>query len=204
MKLKRKRKKKTNPPSRSLGTSSSILWVRLDHPGHEAARVARSGSSWQLEGVAVFVHDDEPVCFNYTIVCTAKWRTRSVHVKGWIGRRVVDLAIDASEDGTWLMNGHPCPAVADCVDVDLNFSPSTNLLPIRRLSPAIGDRVAVRAAWLRFPSLTLEPLDQTYSRLAADLYRYESAGGSFVADLRVNSAGFVVDYPGIWRAEAVA
>jgi hypothetical protein len=201
MRLKPKRKKKKNPRSPSDSAAASILWARLDRPGHEAARLSRSGSSWQLEGVAVLVHDDEPVCLDYTIVCTSEWRTRSVRVNGWMGTRAVDVAIDAS-DGSWMMNGSLCPAVADSIDVDLNFSPSTNLLPIRRLNPAIGERVAMRAAWLRFPSLTLEPLDQTYSRLTDDLYRYESAGGRFVADLRVNTAGFVIDYPGVWRAEA--
>ena len=95
-------------------------------------------------------------------------------------------------------------AVDGCIDIDLNFSPSTNLLPIRRFSPKGGERVAVRAAWLRFPSFKLEPLEQTYSHLADDLYRYESAGGSFVAELRVSAAGFPMDYAGIWRAEATA
>ena len=42
-------------------------------------------------------------------------------------------------------------AVDGCRDIDLNFSPSTNVLPIRRLSLDVGDQAAVRAAWLRFP-----------------------------------------------------
>jgi hypothetical protein len=35
-------------------------------------------------------------------------------------------------------------------------------------------------------------------------YHYESAGGQFQRDLGVNSAGFVVRYPGLWQAEAAA
>ena len=69
-----------------------------------------------------------------------------------------------------------CPAVAGCVDLDLNFSPSTNLLPIRRLNLSVGQEAAVRAAWLRFPSFILEPLEQLYRRVDATTYRYESAG----------------------------
>ena len=57
----------------------------------------------------------------------------------------------------------------------------------------------MRAAWLGFPSLTLEPLDQRYRRLDVTTYRYESAGGRFVADLQVNAAGLVVRYPGLWE-----
>jgi len=92
--------------------------------------------------------------------------------------------------------------VAGCIDLDLNFSPSTNLLPIRRLSLTVGEEASVRAAWLRFPSFTLEPLEQIYRRTGATTYVYESAGGRFVRELIVNEAGFVTLYPGIWQAEA--
>lgn len=91
--------------------------------------------------------------------------------------------------------------MAGCVDLDLNFSPSTNLLPIRRLELAVGQRTEVKAAWLRFPSFTLEPLDQLYRRIDAAVYRYESAGGKFVRDLQVDAAGFVTHYPGFWQIE---
>lgn len=87
------------------------------------------------------------------------------------------------------------------MDVDLNFSPATNLLPIRRLGLEVGASAEVRAAWLRFPTFQLEPLVQQYRRLDEATYRYESAGAAFVAELRVNAAGFVTAYGDIWRAE---
>ena len=88
------------------------------------------------------------------------------------------------------------------MDVDLNFSPSTNLLPIRRLALEVGSEAAVRAAWLRFPGFALEPLEQVYRRAAVGLYRYESAGGQFRADLEVDESGFVTRYPGFCEMEA--
>ena len=38
----------------------------------------------------------------------------------------------------WEAIVNECPIVAGSTDIDLNFSPSTNLLPIRRLGLAIG------------------------------------------------------------------
>ena len=87
------------------------------------------------------------------------------------------------------------------VDIDLNFSPSTNLLPIRRLGLAVGAEAPVTAAWLRFPSFALEPLAQTYRRLSIGAYRYESGGGAFTADLEVDDAGLVTRYPGFCEVE---
>lgn len=109
------------------------------------------------------------------------------------------MAVDSASQ--WKLNGVERPEVAGCIDLDLNFSPSTNLLPLRRLSLAIGQEAKVRAAWLRFPSFALEPLDQLYRRTGEATYRYESAGGTFVAELEVNGAGFVVRYPGFWEAQ---
>ena len=65
----------------------------------------------------------------------------------------------------------------------------------------IGAEAEVHAAWLRFPSFKLERLDQRYSRVGPEMYRYESAGGAFVTELEVNSAGFVTLYPNFWEAE---
>ena len=95
-------------------------------------------------------------------------------------------------------------ALHGLIDVDLGFSPVTNTLPIRRLDPAIGEAVAVTAAWVRFPELTIEPLPQRYIRLAERRYRYESAGGAFVAEIEVDDLGLVTAYEGGWRRIAVS
>ena len=181
----------------------TILWRRLDRPGHEASRLQPSGDGWHLSGTAIFNHDAQPCRMDYHVVCDAGWRTLSAQVAGWIGDRNVEVEIAVDADLHWLMNGAECREVAGCVDLDLNFSPSTNLLPIRRLGLDIGEAAEVRAAWLRFPSFRLEPLAQVYCRTSAEEYRYESAGGTFVRDLRVNEAGFVTHYPEFWRAEEV-
>jgi hypothetical protein len=84
------------------------------------------------------------------------------------------------------------------------LSPSTNTIPIRRLSLNQGERAEVRAAWLSFPALTLEPLVQTYVRTGESSYHYESSGGDFVTDLEVSSSGLVLRYPPLWEGEAGA
>jgi hypothetical protein len=181
--------------------TDTILWRRLDIPGHESARVFSRDSRWHLAGTAVFSHERQPCRLDYSVVCDTEWRTISGHVAGWVGAETIDLSISVGSDQQWLLNETEFPIVAGCTDLDLNFSPSTNLLPIRRLNLAVGEEAAVRAAWLRFPSFSLEPLEQIYRRLDETTYRYESAGGRFVADLQVNESGFVTLYPGVWQAE---
>jgi hypothetical protein len=184
-----------------------ILWKRLDRRGHEAARLSlnladSSGSaSWRLAGAAVFAYEGDPCLLNYQIRGDADWRTVAAAVTGWVGDRNVDVHLERDAADQWTLNGAPVPAVAGCLDLDLNFSPVTNLLPIRRLGLAVGQSAEVRAAWLRFPEFTLEPLPQVYRRTGELTYRYESSGGAFVAHLTVDAVGWVTRYPRFWQAD---
>lgn len=176
-------------------TAHVILWRRLDVPGHESARLAPDGAGWRLAGTAVFLYEHRPCRLDYAITCDQAWRTTGATVAGWVGDQIIDVRLEVDAGARWRLNGEACPAVTGCIDVDLNFSPSTNVLPIRRLQPAVGQAVDVRAAWLRFPSFALEPLPQVYRRVDDRTYRYESHGVEFVATLAVDAAGMVLRYP---------
>src|SRR5262245_58122455 len=180
----------------------SVIWRRLDEPGHDAARLLSQALEWHLNGTAVFVSNRRPCRLDYLVVCDLSWRTISGRVTGWLGEDRVEMEITV-DDGCWRLNGVEFPAVAGCIDLDFKFSPATNLLPIRRLELEVGAASQARAAWLEFPSPTLQPLDQLYLRTGERTYRYESSGG-FARDLRVNAAGFVIDYPGFWQMETGA
>jgi uncharacterized protein len=181
----------------------SILWRRLDLPGFESARLLSLPTGWRLEGSAVFGFEERPCRLDYWVSCAPAWETISAGISGWVGEREIQIELSADAALRWKLNGEDIPAVAGCVDLDLNFSPITNLLPIRRLDLAVGEEREVRAAWLVFPSFTLEPLEQRYRRLEKAAYRYQSKDGSFVRDLRVSPSGFILDYPGFWSVEAV-
>jgi len=181
--------------------TSSILWRRLDRAGHEAARLSSRDGQWLLDGSAVFQHEEQPCRLEYAIICDSAWNTTSVRVDGSVGPRDVSVVIEVDVKRQWTMNGVRVEQVSNCLDVDLNFSPSTNLLPIRRLALAVGDQAMVRAAWLCFPGFELEPLEQIYRRESAEIYGYESAGGRFKTRIDVNGDGFVTRYPDFWQAE---
>jgi hypothetical protein len=181
-----------------------VLWRRLDMPGHEFARLVFADARWTLSGTAVLVHGQQPCRLDYLVVCDAQWQTLSGRVAGSIGSAAHEIELSVDTARRWRLNGRDCPDVTGCIDVDLGFSPSTNLLPIRRLGLAVGHEASLRAAWLTFPGLTLQPLEQLYRRTGAATYRYESAGGRFARELQVNEAGLVTLYPDFWQLEAGA
>ena len=182
----------------------TILWRRLDGPGHDAAMLVEAAGRAELRGMAVFQDEGGPTALHYTVRCDARWEATSAHIHGWRGTHPVELVITRDEAGRWRLNGAACPAVAGCLDLDLSFTPATNLLPLRRLDLSVGRMAEVRSAWLEWPAGTLAPLTQRYARESASTYRYQAdlPGGSlFEGALRVNPQGWVLDYAGLWQAE---
>ena len=150
----------------------------------------------------MLAESDRPCRVEYEIDCDPRWLTRRCTLAGYVGTTEVSLDIARNSGGEWTVGGAPATDLNGCDDIDLGFTPATNLLPIRRLDLAVGAKAAVRAAWVRFPELALEVLNQVYTRLADDRYLYESAGGLFRRELMVDDIGFVVDYPDLWITEA--
>lgn len=173
----------------------------MDLAGHEYARILSENAAHFLNGTAIFVFAHQFCKLDYAIECDLKWQTLAARVSGLVGEKAVEIEITVDAKKSWKLNGNEIPETESCADIDLNFSPVTNTLPIRRLNLEVGEKSEVRAAWLKFPGFTLEPLVQTYERLGENLYRYESAGGEFIREIEVDDSGLVTKYPDFWQFE---
>lgn len=177
----------------------SVIWRPLAWRGSDQCSLWRDTSGgWRLEGIALASPaDGPPMQIRYAVGCAPDWTTReaTVDVRTPAEQRFLDLR---ARDGRWYVNGREVEALRGCVDVDFGFTPATNTLSIRRLELAPGESRDVVAAWVRFPELTVEPLSQRYTRLSDDRYRYQSSTG-FSAELTVDDAGLVREYPGAWQ-----
>lgn len=181
-------------------TVGFILWKRIDVEGHDACRLTSDENWLEIAGNAVFLQDAKPCGLSYLVQCDARWRTRSAQVAGFLGDARIRYDIGRLEDGTWTLNGSPQPRAAGLVDLDLGFTPATNLLAIRRFDLGIGEETEAPAAYLAFPEPELTRLDQTYRRLHERRYAYASPAYGYDQVLEVASSGFVLDYPRLWKA----
>jgi hypothetical protein len=180
-----------------------ILWRRLDLPGHDAASLELTADGAVLSGMAVF-QEGVPTALVYVVHINHDWQTTEAEVHGWSGQQVVQLQLRRNSAGNWTLNEGPCPAVQGCMELDLSFTPATNLLPLRRLALSVGQSAEVKSAWLEWPQVRLSPLVQRYVRKSAMEYEYESdlpSGELFRSTLRVQPEGWVLDYGALWRAE---
>jgi hypothetical protein len=180
-----------------------LLWRRVDGAGVEYFRLWESAAGPRLTGTVILAHDGSPWRLKYAVACAPDWTSRGVHVALTRGAVTRHVKLTAAGDGQrWRQGAGEIPGVAGCLDIDLAFTPATNILPLRRLGLAVGESSEMTVAWLRFPELTVEPLPQRYTRLDERRVLYESSGGAFTAEIEVDELGLVVRYPPFWERAA--
>ncbi len=176
---------------------AAFFWRRLDRPGLDSCRLFRLANGWRLAGMAVF-HEAGANHLAYEVDTDPDWRTRAARVQGWHGHRPVDVRIRAGRRG-WTCDGQVLAHLCGCIDLDLGFTPSTNLIAVRRLGLALGAAGDSRAAYLEFPRLRMTVLPQTYRRSGRFVYRYEAPTAGYRGSLLVDRHGAVVRYPGVFE-----
>jgi hypothetical protein len=173
----------------------------MDVTGHDACRLIQREDGWRLEGTAVFREDSAIAGLAYELSCDREWRTQEGLVRGWMGTRSLDFRFTRMPDDLWTLNGQIVSHVKGCVDLDLGFTPATNLFQIRRIALRVGEAADVSVAWFDAVAGTLDTLHQRYERRTEKTYWYESPRFGYSAVLQVNEFGFVEKYPELWEAE---
>jgi hypothetical protein len=181
-------------------TVSTVLWRRLDVPGHDACRLEQTAGGWAVDGAAVFSEDGLPARLAYRVDCDDAWRSTRGVVQGWLGARSIALEVARTSGGGWTLDGRAVTGLEPCVDLDLGFTPATNLLQLRRIGLFPGDAADVPVAWLDAAAGTLDLLQQRYERRSETTYWYGAPGFRYAALLEVGPDGFVRRYPGLWEA----
>jgi uncharacterized protein len=178
---------------------ATFLWRRLNQPGHDCCRLYQLPAGWRLLGMAVFRESGQSCNFAYQVVADSKWKSRSARIIGFRGRKEIDIRVRRTADGQWRVGTEVQSAVAGCADIDLGFTPATNILAVRRLSLRIGEQAEAPAAWLALPRMKLRVLPQTYLRSTRIEYDYEAPTVGYNGRLQVSSLGAVVRYPGLFE-----
>ena len=181
---------------------ATAFWQRLDTEGYDACRLIRRADGWRLSGAAVFDHQGQVCILDYMVDCDASWRTLSARVDGSVGFETLVFDIE-KRDRDWLLNGEVQSAARGCIDLDLGFTPATNLIAIRRLDPGgEADTPAPAAYYLEF-SLELGIVEQTYRRTGKDKLHYRSPAYGYDETLTVSEVGFVSHYPTLWNGRVL-
>ncbi len=154
-----------------------------------------------LTGVTTAVEGGQAWIVDYEILVDAGWRTRSARVIGRSNTGTRTRLIDGDGQGRWRIDDEAAPYLDGCLDVDLESSALTNALPVHRLALSIGATAQAPAAYVRVLGLSIERLEQRYTRISDQeghqYYEYAAPVFDFSCQLVYDDAGLVLAYPGI-------
>jgi uncharacterized protein len=179
---------------------SSMSWRRIDVPGRDAGRLEQIGEGWRLEGAAVFRGTGGVTALAYSVQCDAQWRTIAGQVRGFIGDRAVEADI-VRRSSVWTLNGVAVAGLDHLLDLDLSFTPATNLHQLRRVPMAVGESTPLPVAWFDVDAGTLSELLQIYERRSPDALWYRAPSVGYQGLLELASNGFIRSYPDLWIAD---
>jgi hypothetical protein len=180
----------------------AAAWHHRDaRTGFEVVLFHRLPAGYRIEGCTTAVEAGQAWAVDYEIVLDDGWTTRLAHVKGRSALGPGSTTLRADGAGHWQVDGQDAPHLDGCLDVDLESSAMTNALPVHRLDLAVGERAQAPAAFVRALGQGTERLEQTYVRATDDgtrqRYDYAAPVFGFTARLVYDTAGLVLDYPGI-------
>ncbi len=179
-----------------------VFWQPWNEPGFEHLHLQVFSDAVVADSIVVGSDAGEPFRVRYVLRCDEHYRVRDLLLQRLDGEERTVLHADGH--GHWTdENGAPLPDFDGCLDVDISATPFTNTLPIRRLQLLPGEAQRIRVVYIAVPSLGVSVAPQCYTCLErhADgaTWQFRSLGSDFVADLPVDAAGLVIDYPHLFR-----
>jgi uncharacterized protein len=182
---------------------SDVFWATSREPGLEHLHMVEGEAGVEADGLVLGVAGGTAFRLAYQVRAGSEWAVRECRLRvGGADQR--ELRILGDGRGRWTDGkGETLPALDGCIDVDIQVTPFTNTLPIRRLGLAAGASAEIVVAYLSVPELGVRSVRQRYTCLAwgedGGVYRYEGLETGFRADVSVDAQGLVVEYGGIWR-----
>jgi len=183
-------------------TTQTIAWEWLSGLGLEHLVLTEPKDGICAEGWVVGQLGGEVIKVHYAVTCKADWGFVEAKLEMESqkeGRQVLVIARGA--DGAWTVNGEARADLAACTEIDIRATPFTNTLPIRRLRYEVNVPQTMTVAFIKAPTLAVEAVRQEYTKLdeAGSRFRYRNLESGYTAELTVDAAGLVVEYPEAWR-----
>jgi uncharacterized protein len=180
--------------------TTMLTWQADDGHGLEGARVSFA-HGFRAQGRLV----RPDFTASYRLVVDDNGLLSRLSVTSDTAERERNLTMNRTGDGFWLLDtgggGGTRTDLGGALDVDLEYSPLFNTLPIRRLGlhRQAGEHT-LPMAFVRLPDLQVQATEQSYRTVSVDdggPSVVEFRWADFTAELVVDDEGLVISYPGV-------
>jgi uncharacterized protein len=182
-------------------TTRTLLWQEADGIGLEHLLLNETDNGVSVESSVIGIDENTPFCVHYQIQCSIDYQVKTVNVR-LSGGKSVNLSTDGA--GNWFdATNKRLTNLTGCIDIDITATPFTNTLPIRRVTWEVGQKREFLMTYFVIPTLDIYADPQRYTCLERhsdrSVFLFEALNTGFTAQITVDSDGFVVDYPELFK-----
>lgn len=176
----------------------TVMWKNLHNNGLEFCQYFIE-NELKIRGHVIYYDENSPMIINYSVDCDSEGQTSLVEINQKTNHSNQTIVLQRDINNCWFKDSIEIKAVNGLVDIDIGVTPSTNTLPIRRLKLGKNESKIFQSIWVRFPDMSILPLEQKYTRIEDKIYVYESLKSGYKAEIEVDEYGIVQSYESEWQ-----
>ena len=177
-----------------------LHWKGCEYTSLESCRITVTSECMEAASTIEGSYRDKVYLVKYTILANSAWEVIGFSIESQINGKEHRIALQSNGKGNWTTGGGcPIELFQGCIDIDISLTPFTNTLPIRRLGLAVGEANEIQVLYLDILNGETKPVRQKYTRMSPTQYLYENVPNNFEALITVDSDGFVIDYPELFK-----
>jgi len=170
----------------------SVAWTTDDGSGRETLSLRFENEAWTAEGLV------RGADVQYVFRFTASWQLQQMLLFRDMDEPDLWLANDGR--GRWgEVNGSERRDLGGCLDIDVQCSPFTRTMAIRRLGLDIGRSTVIDSVTVDTETLAIQRARLDYTRLDHHRWAVLRDDGGPAHEFEVDDYGLVIDLPGHFR-----
>jgi len=176
----------------------TLIWQGILFKSLEYFNLQSDDKSHSVTSKIIGSYEDKIYAVNYTISIDKNWIVQNFLIESEINNSKRILTGKRIRD-QWEINNAVHPEFNNFPFIDISLTPFTNTLPINNLKLSENSSKKIDVIYIDVLNHHIRPVQQQYTRTAANKYLYENIETDFKAEISVDEKGLVTNYPRLFE-----
>ncbi|MDR2236428.1 MAG: putative glycolipid-binding domain-containing protein [Chryseobacterium sp.] len=177
---------------------TTLIWKGIRYQSLEYFTIQETPEHYAVSSKITGSFKDKIYAVEYTINIDKNWNIQEFAIQSEVNS--VKNTLSGKKLGNqWEINQIIRPELEGIPYIDISLTPFTNSLPINTLKLQENDSRDIHVIYIDVLHADFRPVSQRYTRTAKEKYRYENIPKNFEAEITVDEAGLVLDYPQLFE-----
>ncbi|MCP1301984.1 putative glycolipid-binding domain-containing protein [Chryseobacterium sp. S0630] len=176
----------------------TLIWKGIFYQSFEYFNLQSDDKNYAAESKIIGCHEDKIYSIEYKIHIDKDWIIQDFLIESEINKVKRTLAGKKIQD-QWEINHVINPEFNNFKFIDISLTPFTNTLPINYLKLSENTSQKIDVLYIDVLNHHIRPVQQQYTRTAANQYLYENIENDFKAEISIDETGLVTAYPKLFE-----